>query len=288
VNTIRRTLRAPATLSGTGLFTGRAATCTILPAADGGIRFRRADLPGPDFPATIAGLFAGVIHPAFKNLSARNTILALPGSDRPGAATVEHLLSALAGLGITDALVELAGDEVPIDDGSAAFIARAIRQAGIRDLDLPAPPNTHDRPIIVSDATGARIEAAPADSLLYTYNLDYGPGAVIPAHSASWTGDPDDYAANIAPARTFCLESEARSMRALGLFQSLSPKDLLVFGPAGPIDNALRTPDEPARHKLLDLIGDLSLAGRPIQARITATRSGHALNHELARRLAAV
>jgi UDP-3-O-acyl-N-acetylglucosamine deacetylase len=260
--------------------------CTIRPGS-GGIQFRRAGSDAsPAIPALAANHSAGAVHPPVDRLPPRNTSLALPGSSRPAAVTVEHLLSVLAGLGITDALIDLAGDEVPIGDGSGAFIVEAVRRAGVADAPGAPDPLTLTGPIVVSDPSGARIEASPADRPHYTYHLDYGPDIAVPPQSASWAGDPDDYATNVAPARTFCLEAEARAMQSLGLFKALTPRDMLVFGPEGPIDNTLRFPNEPARHKLLDLIGDLSLAGRPIHARITATRSGHALNHEMARALA--
>src|SRR5204863_9097590 len=135
----------------------------------------------------------------------------------------------------------------------------------------------------------ARPRSAPGFS--YTYELDYGPGALIPSQSATWPksaapGDtPADraaiyteYARQVAPSRTFCLKAEAEEMRSPGLFKDFSPRDLLVIGDAGPIENAYRFENEPARPKLLEPICDLAILGRPIQADITATRAGHALN----------
>ena len=118
-----------------------------------------------------------------------------------------------------------------------------------------------------------------------SYHLNYSDagGASLPPQSASWDGLAESYYTEIAPARTFSLLSEVEALRALGLFEGFSPKELLVLGPSGPIENEWRFENEPARHKLLDLIGDLALAGGPIRGRITAMRSGHALNHELAR-----
>ena len=156
----------------------------------------------------------------------------------------------------------------------------------MKPLDAPIEPITPSRPLRVeSEDAGASITIEPSDTPSYTYTLDYGPDSPIAPATAHWAGDPDRFEHEIAPARTFCLEREAQAMRQLGLFEHLSPQDMLVFGPRGPIDNTLRFPDEPARHKLLDLIGDLALAGRPIRAKITAVRSGHALNHAAARAL---
>jgi UDP-3-O-acyl-N-acetylglucosamine deacetylase len=145
---------------------------------------------------------------------------------------------------------------------------------------------------IVVERSGASIVARPraGGGCLYRYELDYGAGAPIVAQAAEWdSGEGDSaetYAREVAPARTFCLESEARAMQAAGLFKGLSPRDLLVIGERGPIENQYRFENEPARHKLLDLIGDLALAGRPLVGEVVATRAGHALNHEMAVALA--
>lgn len=288
----RTTLAHSAEVRGVSLFTGAASTLRFLPAPAGsGITFLRTDTPGaPAIPAT-----APHVMP-----ESRRTVLAPNPADRASAATlgvqtVEHVLSALAAAGITDARVELSAPETPIGDGSALPFIEALTRAGLRTLEAPAPaPIIIRAPFGVEDASGARILAEPADTgappgLELIYNLDYGPGAPIAPHSARWfcppRGDAAAYTRDIAPARTFSTVAEATAMRAMGLFKHLSPRDMLVIGPDGPIENTLRFPDEPARHKLLDMLGDLSLAGRPIQGRITAWRSGHALNHTMARAL---
>lgn len=275
---------ATAEIPGLGLFSGKPASVRILPAPAGsGIAFRRVDLRDqPTIPADLRALAP--------SSPARNTNLAV--SPTAIVMTVEHILSALAGQGVTDALIELRGPELPIGDGSAAIFAQALRFAGFTDAPAPATskPLAPAREITV-ESGDARIVARPRSTpgASYTYELDYGPGAPIPAQKASWSGDAKDYTANIAPARTFCLQAEAEQMRAAGLFKDFSPRDLLVIGPGGPIENTYRFENEPARHKLLDLIGDLSIAGggRPIRADITATRAGHALNHQMAKALAA-
>ena len=218
----------------------------------------------------------------------RNTTPALDPSDdlSPAIATVEHVLSALAGLGISDALILVDGPELPILDGSALPFAMAILDAGIAELDKPIEPIRLPEPITVS-RQGASITARPRDlpGCDFVYELDYGPRSPLVAQRAVWESDSATYCDQIAPARTFCLQSEAESMQKLGLFEHLSPRDMLVIGPDGPLENTLLFDNEPARHKLLDLIGDLALVRRPIQACITATGSGHALNHALARAL---
>lgn len=321
------TLLAPATVSGRGLFTGTPGAVTIRPAPPRhGIRLRRTDLrvEGGTFPATV-----GHVVP-----EARRTVLAADpealraavSAGGPGAAatmasvqTVEHLLSALWGLGITDALVEVEGPEIPAGDGSADPFVEALLGAGLTAAgdkgSAPTPtPAIIREPIRVRDG-GSLIEALPLDepvlqaalagtgpAAFFTYHLDYTEFPIaalaaaacrrIPAQTASIAlplladdRSRTEYARRVAPARTFCLVEEAQAMRQAGLFTHLSPRDMLVIGDDGPIANAYRLDCEPARHKLLDLIGDLALCGRPIVGRIIATRSGHAQNHEMARQL---
>jgi UDP-3-O-[3-hydroxymyristoyl] N-acetylglucosamine deacetylase len=204
------------------------------------------------------------------------------------AATVEHVLSALAGLHVADARITLEGDEVPILDGSALPFARALAE-----VLAPAPPRqaiTVAAPLRV-ERDKASIEISPlgpGEGAEYVYELDYGPGAAIPPSRATWRPfDAESAAAylrDIAPARTFSLRAEAEQARALGLFTHLTPRDMVVVGEDGmPIDNAWRGSGEPARHKLLDLIGDLALLGAPLAAKVIARRAGHALTHEAAR-----
>ncbi|MCL4741509.1 MAG: UDP-3-O-[3-hydroxymyristoyl] N-acetylglucosamine deacetylase [Phycisphaerales bacterium] len=278
----RRTLARDARVSGVGLFTAAPAHCAIRPAEPGsGVLLRRIDAPDArPFPALRASLSDRPVHPAFRAIDPRCTTLGPPDAPDAAVATVEHLLSSLAGLGVTDALVEVRGPELPILDGSAAPFVRAILDAGLRDAGPPPAPITLRAPVVV-EAGGAAIVAEPADAFSASYSLDYGPGAPIPPQRAAWSGDPAAYTEQIAPARTFCLRAEAEAMRAVGLFAHLTPRDMLVIDASGPIDNTLRFPDEPARHKLLDLIGDLALLGRPLLARVRAERSGHALTHRL-------
>lgn len=284
----RATLAGPAQVRGVALFTGASSALRFLPAPAGaGIAFRRADVPdSPTIPALAA----------FVAPEPRRTVLSPRPADRAdtarlGVQTVEHVLSALAAAGITDALVEVSAPETPIGDGSALPFIDAIRRAGVRELPGTVEPIVVRDTVTVEDGAGGRIVASPrdGDGLELVYHLDYGPGAPIAPHTARWLcpsrGSADAYAQDVAPARTFSTLAEAAAMRAAGLFAHLSPRDMLVIGPDGPVENAYRFPDEPARHKLLDLLGDLSLAGRPIRGRVEAWRSGHALNHAMARAL---
>lgn len=297
----RATLASPALLAGVTLFTAAHCSLVIRPAPGGhGVVFRRTDLPDqPRIPALVTHLIP----------ESRHTVLAADPSDRSAAAsptgtvvhTVEHILSALAAMGVTDALIDLHGPEVPIGDGSATLFTDAIAAAGVRELPGAeagtAPIRVRER-IEVADRS-ASIEILPpeggADWLDLEYRLDYGASSPIPAQRAVFrltpgaaANDAAQYRREVAPARTFCLLEEAQAMQKMGLFRHLRPSDMLVIGEDGrPIDNQLRFADEPARHKLLDLLGDLALTGRPIIGRVIASRSGHALNHEAARRLLA-
>lgn len=286
----RRTIAHPESFSGITLFTGVQTSITIRPASAGGIIFRRVDLPGePAIPATVAHIVP----------ESRRTVLSANPADKtaPTIQTTEHLMSALAGLGITDALIDLSGPELPIGDGSSRPFVDALLAAGHVSLGpSPTPIATVTTPIILDDGKSL-LEARPRPAaarpgLDLTYILEYPPGAPIPAQSASifipLDAPAQGYAADVAPARTFCLAQEAQAMRQMGFFAHLTPREMLVIGPHGPIDNTYRFDNEPARHKLLDLLGDLALAARPVNATITATKTGHAHNHALARALASL
>lgn len=295
-----RTLAKPVRLSGMGLFAPVSCSVTIHPAPPcSGITLRRTDLADqPIIRADARHVYSP--RPEANRDAARHTVL-LPAPGKTGVHTVEHILSALWGMGITDAHCDVNGPEIPMLDASSLPFARAIAEAGI------AEPNKNDtrcaEPIIVeepieivagSGPDAPRITAEPAEGpeLELHYSLDYGPaaGPVLGPQSASFTlnwqnPDPAAYLAKVAPARTFCTQQEANSFRAAGFFAHLAPGDVLIAGPTGPVETTLRVPHEPAVHKLLDMIGDLALAGRPLYAKVTAHRSGHTLNHQLARAL---
>jgi UDP-3-O-acyl N-acetylglucosamine deacetylase len=305
----RRTIASSVELSGAGLFTAKPAKLRLrpLPAGIGrGIVFRRAE-PAESASGSSPGEAASVDIPArierlaaLPGLPGRNTVLAAAPRG-PFVVTTEHVLSALAGLGVTDCLIELVGDEVPMFDGSASPFTDAILRAGVVERSVQSAdeiaastPITLAEPIKVEGPHGSRIVLSPRSSpgASFSYTLDYTgvPGAEgIVLQTARWGGDSRSYMGEIAPARTFCLVPEATAMREAGLMRHVTPRDMLVLDSHGvPVENELRFDDEPARHKLLDLIGDLALVGRPIQADIAAFKSGHALNHEAARRLLAI
>ena len=271
----QHTLASEVTLSGVGLFSAQPVTITIKPAeANTGIRFVRMDLPGS--PSVAAHV--NHVVPA-----SRRTALA-QGEAR--VELVEHILSAMAGLGIDNAVVETDAPELPAGDGSAAIFADAILSARTMEQSAMRAPLRVTEPVTLREGDST-ITALPsdADTTEYLYVLDHGDSGAIPRQVYTYSLCPGDYAERIAPARTFSTETDARALWDAGHFRHLTTKDMLVIGMDGPIDNVLRFDDEPVRHKLLDLIGDLSLTGRPIQGRILAVRSGHSLNQALAKKL---
>ncbi len=302
---------------GVGLFCGRGGRVRVEPPPRGasGLWIARPDV-GPDvdgggglgaMPISLAMVAGpGADHSGWMKradgrvipVPPRNTTLVLGVTGSPVAATVEHVLSALAGMGVWDACIVLEGDEVPIDDGSAlAFVELAshLKRAGLGGMGAAdADPIVLRERVEVRDASGgsggsgAWIVGEPLDGVEYAYELDYGPGAPIAASKAVWRGDSEEYAREIAPARTFSLRGEAEAARAAGLFAHLTPAEMVVVGDDGlPMANAWRMENEPSKHKLLDLIGDLALLGRPLHAKVTAHRSGHAMTHEFCRRVLA-
>jgi len=276
----RSTLKAPLHFSGKGLFSAQSCSITLRPSRDQrGIVFEHM---GEQVPAHIDALSDIPVHPAFASMSPRCTGV---GNDQINIATIEHLLSALCGLGISDALIEIksasAHCEIPILDGSAIEFVHAINTSGIETLDTQIEPITICSPIIIEDGD-ASITIEPSERPSFAYTLDY-PQPEITNTTVTWESDPTDYANRIAHARTFCLEHEAETMHNAGLFTHLSTSDMLVIAKDGPIDNTLRDPHECALHKLLDLIGDLSLVGRPLHTKVHAIKSGHRMAHQAAR-----
>jgi UDP-3-O-acyl-N-acetylglucosamine deacetylase len=293
--------RSVGPFTGVGLFTGKPATLRFVPGDVGsGLRVRRLSFDQAwtqavdvkhvvDDHTSWAGLMGVLVRNTTLRVSAQPSHTT--ASDTTGAlATVEHALAALAGLHITDVTIEVEGVECPILDGSCLAFASALFDARI-NAQASLPVITLDRDVRIEDAkTGASIVAVPVASLedaACTYNLDYGDRGGIGRQSATWLGDASAFVRDVAPARTFALESELAQARAAGQFSWLSPKDIPVFrdapGASGLIDNQLRFDDEPARHKLLDLIGDLALLGGMLQASVIATKGGHALTHALCR-----
>ncbi|MBN1393946.1 MAG: UDP-3-O-[3-hydroxymyristoyl] N-acetylglucosamine deacetylase [Pirellulales bacterium] len=273
----QRTIAAPAAVEGVGYWSDREVRVEFRPAAaDTGIVFVRRDLPGcPRIPALIGNRVE----------TPRRTSL------RSGDASVEmieHVMAALAGLGIDNCELWVDRPEMPGCDGSCLPFVEAIQEVGIASQNAPCRQLAVERVIRVGDRS-SWIEARPSRSgkCVLQYELDYGAGNPIGRQFLEISLSPRHFHLNLAPSRTFLLEAEAAEIKARGMGQKATCKDLLVFGAKGPIDNQLRFPDECARHKMVDMVGDLALAGRRLSGRFSAYRSGHRLNGELVRAIVA-
>jgi UDP-3-O-[3-hydroxymyristoyl] N-acetylglucosamine deacetylase len=274
----QHTLRAPINCVGVGLHSGRRVSLTLRPAEPGhGIVFRRLDL-GRDIPAR----FDRVVDTRL------STVLGDAEWASARVGTVEHLLAALSALGIDNALVELDGPEVPALDGSAAPFVFLIDCAG--NVAQPAPRGRIEVRRVVRVTEGnafaeLRPAAPGARGLEMAMSIDFA-AAAIGRQALSLHLSERSFRHELAAARTFTLMEEVAQLRAAGLAQGGSLDNAVVVDEARVLNpGGLRMPDEFARHKLLDAIGDLALAGMPLCGRFFAHRSGHALNNRLLRAL---
>lgn len=270
---MQRTIGGEVEFHGVGLHTGEEATVRLVPAPpESGIVVVRTDLSPPvRIPITLENRRE---HP-------RRTSFAEGEAE---VHTIEHLLAALAVLGVQNLTIELDGRELPGLDGSSAEYYDGIEGVGLVEQE------TRARTIQVRDSIGVQAEgsslvALPSDGRFrVSYTLHYeSPNQIT--QFASFVIDPETFRREIAPARTFVMESEVRELQSRGLGRGASPSNTLIVGPNGPVDNEYRFPDELVRHKILDLIGDLYVLGRRMRGHLVAHRSGHALNSELALRL---
>ena len=268
----QQTLCRPVQVVGKGYWSGVENRVELRPClADSGIRFVREDLGGTCVPVSLRNRIEATKR---TNLQAGDVTIEM----------VEHVLSALAALGVDCCEISLTAAELPGLDGSANAYVAAIDRAGIKPLDgTVTNPLVVRSPIRISDEAGdAVIEVAPPTTagLRVLYSVEY-PGSPIPPQQVEVVVTPTCYREEVAAARTFLLEEEARKLQEEGVGLTVTTQDLIVFGENGPLGNELRWPNECARHKVLDIIGDLFLAGRPFFGDIVARRSGHRLNAEV-------
>ena len=275
VMNVQHTIARTVSFSGRGLFTGQPVNVKFEPApANHGIVFARTDHRGIQIPASVEHVVRQERRTTLRN-------------GKAVVETCEHCMSALAGLQIDNVRIEVDGDELPGGDGSARPFTEVLQQAGITEETAPRHRFKITHPVVVREGS-ATLAAVPCEepNMPILYELDYGPNSAIGRQVMAFDSTQDDYSKQLAPARTFLLENEAHALQKAGLGKHLSEQDVLVIGSSGPIGgNAFRFQDEPVRHKLMDLIGDLYLLGTPIQGRIIAYRSGHLLNHALVRKL---
>jgi UDP-3-O-[3-hydroxymyristoyl] N-acetylglucosamine deacetylase len=269
----QRTLRRSVSCAGIGLHSGHKVTLSLKPAPAGfGIRFRRSDLGGFEIPATVANL-AG-IHYA--------TGLA---RDEASVQTIEHLLAALVGLGIDNAIVELNDPEVPIMDGSASPFVYLVHEAGVKPLAAPRRYLKITRPVTFGQGD-KRIALYPADHFKVTYSISFD-HPLLHHQARTLRVTEDSFVEEIAPARTFGFLKEVELLRQHGLALGGSLDNAIVLGETSVLNNPLRFQDEFVRHKILDAMGDLALVGYPIIGHLVAHRGGHALHTALATKVLA-
>jgi UDP-3-O-[3-hydroxymyristoyl] N-acetylglucosamine deacetylase / 3-hydroxyacyl-[acyl-carrier-protein] dehydratase len=262
MSTPRRTISRPVALDGVGLHLGVPCRMTFKPAGPGhGIRFVRIDRPGtPVIPAVVE-------HAV---LTERRTQL---GEGDDAIHTVEHVLAAVAGAELDDITIELDGPEPPIMDGSSSAFVDAIVAAGPSAHRGQVQYLTLQTPVRVVDGESV-YEAFPADSLDLSVSIEF-PHPLIGRQACRYAVTPDVFAREIAPARTFGFVREVDALRSRGLIRGGSTQNAIVLDAEGVVDNSLRWPDEFVRHKALDCVGDLALAGRRVRAKVVAHKPSH-------------
>ncbi len=270
----QRTISKPVEFVGIGVNLGREVAVRLLPAPpDSGVVFTRLDLPSaPTVPASPEHVVAKL----------RRTVLR---KDRAEVQMTEHILAAVSGLDVDNLVVEMRGPEFPACDGSARVFAGLLRDAGIVEQDRPRTLRTLSEPVTVSDDTSTMTALPAAEGLSIAYTLEY-PNLALPAQHFEIKVTPESFMKDMAPARTFVFQREAPALLASGLGRGASLENTLVLRDDGSlIYGQLRFPDEFARHKAVDLLGDLRLLGSGLVARIVAVRSGHAQNFQLLERM---
>jgi len=272
---LQTTIKTEGKISGKGLFGGEESKVVFRPAeVDTGIVFVRTDVDG-----------AVSIPVDINNVAGRSRRSSLKKGS-VSVETVEHCLASISALGIDNLTIEIAGAELPCADGSSLEYFRILKKAGIVEQQVERKEFVINKPITITDGD-ASIYALPYgdDTLTITYDLDYSGHTGIRRQIFSCRLNEESFEKNLAPARTFVLEAEAKQLQARGVGKHITPRDILVIDSDGPIKNSFKFEDECVRHKIVDLIGDLMLVGRPIKGRIVAYKSGHSLNQKLAKKL---
>ena len=272
----QHTIAASCEIRGRGYWSGQAVCVTVHPAALGtGIRLVRVDLPPPN---------TCLANVRFRQEAGLRTILA-NGDVR--FQMVEHLMAALAALEIDNCIVEIDAEELPALDGSSLGYVEQLSSAGLIVQAAPRPRLVIRDRYRIGNLDGW-VELAPArhGETYYEYQLSFDDDTPIAPQAFGIELTPDRFIREVSSARTFVTEKQATAIRSSGVAAHVTNQDLLVIGEAGPIDNAFRFENECARHKTLDLIGDLALSGVEFVGRVTSFRGGHSLNGKVAERLA--
>ncbi len=268
----QRTLRDEIRFEGIGLHTGYRAHLVLRPAPpDSGIRFRRTDLRNFEIEA---------IRTHVARVSYATTLM------KKGVmiSTVEHLLSTLYGLGIDNAILDLDSMEVPILDGSSGGFIEEIVRTGIAEQDAPRKYIVITKPVEVRHGDKfAGVYPGPVPKVTYVIDFDH---RAIGHQKIEMELTPESYCREIARARTFGFVSDVEYLKGLGLIRGGSTDNAVVLDDSGIVNHHLRFPDEFVRHKLLDLLGDISLLGHPVIGHVHAERAGHAIHTALVDQIA--
>lgn len=272
---MQKTIKQDITFKGKGIHTGEATEVTFRPLApDMGVIFQRVDLAGQ--PMVRADINSAL---SVKKYSRRTTI----GCDGAEVQTIEHLMAVFSCLGVDNVLVEIKGNEVPGMDGSALPFVEAINKAGIVEQPVSRRIFKVTSPLFVQDDKSS-IVVIPSSDFKISYTLSYDHPLVGDQHM-DLKIDAETFEREIAPARTFCLLEEASQLMKDGMGRGANYENTLVVSKQGIVNNTLRFKNEFIRHKVLDLIGDLSLLGMPVKGHVIALKSGHTMNMRLVQKM---
>jgi UDP-3-O-[3-hydroxymyristoyl] N-acetylglucosamine deacetylase len=267
---LEQTIAGPLSFEGVGLHSGAPVTMRLLPAPAGsGVVFRRTDLDNFEIPAN----GRNVAKVSYATSLMRQGVL---------ISTTEHLLSALIGMGVDNVIVELDNLELPILDGSALPYVEAFQSAGIKTQRRRREYVRVLRPVEVRDGDKfIGVYPGTGYSIRYAIDFPYPIGQQVSSIDLA----AETYGTQIAPARTFGYKADEQRLRDMGLIRGAGPENAIILGKHGPVNGPLRFADEYVRHKVLDLIGDLALAGHRIEGHVVAERAGHAMHTALVSRL---
>lgn len=272
---MQTTIKSTAVFTGTGLHTGRTVRVSVQPAsAEYGIWFRRTDVGGYD----------PLIPAKWDRVSNTELNTRISNDDGVCVSTIEHLMAALAGCGVHNALIEINGPEVPLLDGSSAPFVAGILARGVRRLDMPVRAIRVLKPVHVNQSE-AMATLMPAEELKIDFEIDFA-DSVIGHQTKSLNMANGAFVHELCNSRTFCRQADIDQMRERGLIMGGSMTSAVVVdGEKVVTPGGMRHMDEPVRHKMLDALGDLALAGAPILGRYVGHRAGHAMTNQLLRAL---
>ena len=276
----RKTIKNTIEISGIGLHKGEEIKLTLKPSENNderGIIFKRIDVSGKN----------NVIKVDYKNLFDLERGTNIRNEDDVKVHTIEHFLSSLSITGVTDILVEISGNELPILDGSSIGFVEKLLEAGIVELNEEIEPVVITEPVIFSDEkTGKYVMALPYDGFKISYTIDFN-HSFLKSQYYELEVNLENYMENIAKCRTFAFDYEIDFLKKNNLALGGSLENAVVVGADGPLNpEGLRYSDEFVRHKILDIIGDLYVLGKPIKAHIIAIKAGHYVNSRLTEMIA--